>query len=159
MKGRNWIIWLTFLVALILDILPLPVWVQWLRPSWTLLVLIYWVMVMPYRVSVGYAFVLGLLIDLLQGSLLGLHVVALVAVTYFVAKLHRQFKAYPLRQQILMVLLLVFLYKLIIYAVLGFVGQLPHSLLYWLSIIISALLWPWVGLVLHDWRSRLHFER
>ncbi len=159
MKKRSWIIWLTFLVALALDILPLPVWVQWLRPNWVLLVLIYWIMVMPYRVSVGYAFVLGLICDLLQGTLLGSQALVFVMVAYLVARFCRQIRMYPLRQQMLVVLLLIFFYKLIIYAVLGFIGQLSKVWLYWVSMLVSALLWPWLCLLLDDWRGRLHFER
>ena len=158
MKPRSWIILLSFLIALALDVLPLPTWVVWLRPSWTLLVLIYWVMVMPYRASVGFAFVLGLLLDLLQGTVLGVHALPMVLVAYCVAKLHRRFKNFPMRQQMLVIFLLVLFYKAVIFMLQGVLGHLPSSWLYWLSIVVSTLLWPWMFILLQDWRSRLHFE-
>ena len=158
MIGRRWIIWLTLLLGLILDILPLPTWVVWLRPSWTLLVLIYWAMIMPYRVNVGYAFVLGLLIDLLQGSLLGEHALAMVVIIYIVAKLSKRIKVFPMQQQMLTIFFLLLLYQVIIFAIQGFIGQLPSSWLYWMAILVGTLFWPWVYILLHDWRGRLHFE-
>jgi rod shape-determining protein MreD len=155
---KPWLIWLTLLIALALDVLPLPGWVIWLRPSWVLLVLMYWALIMPYRVAVGYAFVVGLLLDLLQGSLLGLHALPFVLIIYVVAKAHKILKVFPMRQQMLVVFFLLLIEKIIIFAVQGFIGQLPSSWLYWLSILISTLLWPWVVILLHDWRHRAHFE-
>jgi rod shape-determining protein MreD len=45
----------TFLVALMLTLLPMPEWTVWARPAWVLLALIYWSMYTPYIVNVGVA--------------------------------------------------------------------------------------------------------
>ena len=63
----------TLLIALILAMLPMPDWTIWLRPVWVLMVLIYWAMMIPYQVSVGTAWLTGLVVDLLNGTLLGEH--------------------------------------------------------------------------------------
>jgi rod shape-determining protein MreD len=54
----------TLLIALILALLPMPDWTVWLRPAWVLMVLIYWAMITPYQVSVGMAWMTGLVVDL-----------------------------------------------------------------------------------------------
>ena len=158
MSLRVWFIWLTLIVALALDILPLPVGVIWLRPNWMVLVLIYWIVVMPYRVSVGYAFVFGLKMDLLQGSILGEHAVAMIIVAYIAAKMQKQMQIFSLQQQMLAIFLLLLVYKIVIFAIQGFIGQLPGSFLYWLSVLVDVILWPWLYLLLQSWRSQLHFE-
>ncbi len=44
------VILLTFLVAAVLSVLPLPEWLQWARPEWLTLTLIYWCIALPHRV-------------------------------------------------------------------------------------------------------------
>ena len=45
-REMNQNLWLaipvSFLIALILTLLPMPEWTVWLRPAWVMLVLIYW---------------------------------------------------------------------------------------------------------------------
>lgn len=51
--SHNWaIISVTLIGAFLLTLLPMPEWSIWLRPSWVLIVLIYWCMAVPYRVNV-----------------------------------------------------------------------------------------------------------
>jgi rod shape-determining protein MreD len=150
-KGR-WLIVLTFLASFILDILPLPGWVIWLRPAWTLLVLIYWVMALPYLIGVTTAFCVGILMDLLQGTLLGEYAFVMVIISFIVMKTYKIIRVYPLLQQTFVVFLLVLLYQLLIFIIQGIIGQLPHTWGYWLTAITSAILWPWIFILLRDLR-------
>ena len=51
-RQGNWIIVLSFIMAIMLTALPLPEWaVNW-RPSWVAIVLIYWCMAVPDRVGI-----------------------------------------------------------------------------------------------------------
>ena len=67
---------LSFFVALILTIIPLPDWMASFRPEWVALTLIYWSMALPQRVGVGIGWGLGLALDVLKGALLGQHALA-----------------------------------------------------------------------------------
>lgn len=146
------VILFTLVAALFLALLPMPEWTIWLRPTWVLMVLIYWSMHVPYRVGVGLAFLTGILVDLLNGTLLGEHALAFTVVIYFVNRMHIRLRIYPLLQQGLFILLFVLLYQFILYCIQGFIGELPDSNLYWLSSITSMLLWPWLFVLMRDCR-------
>lgn len=148
-------IFMTIVMALALSMLPMPDWTIWLRPAWVLLVLIYWTMSVPHRVNVGVAWFVGLVIDLMSGTLLGEHALAFTLVIYLVSGVQLRLRMYPLMQQTLTVFFFVFLYQLIIYLIQGFIGQLPESQLYWLSSVTSMLLWPWLSILLRDYRRWL----
>jgi rod shape-determining protein MreD len=75
-----WVIVLTFFIAYLLAIVPVPEWAMSYRPEWVPLVLIYWVMALPYRVGIGSAWIAGLVLDILEGSILGLNALALVII-------------------------------------------------------------------------------
>lgn len=151
----NWLVIIsTFIVAFILTLLPMPDWTVWLRPAWVLMVLIYWLTVMPYRVNLGTAWIVGLCLDVLHGTLLGEHALALTLVGYLAVRIYSRFRMYPLLQQGLFILLFVLLYQSILFCVQGFVGQLPRSWLYWSNALTSMLLWPWVFVIMDDCRRR-----
>jgi rod shape-determining protein MreD len=150
---HNWFaILLTLSIALILAFLPMPDWTIWLRPAWVLLVLIYWAMMIPHHVGVGFAWMIGLMIDLLNGTVLGEHALAYTVVVYFVSRMHIRLRMYPLLQQGLSIWIFVLLYQFIIYCIQGFIGELPDSHLYWLSSVTSMLLWPWLFILMRDCR-------
>ena len=146
---------ISILIALILTLLPMPDWTIWVRPAWILMVLIYWSMMVPYRFGVGAAWVIGLIIDLLTGTLLGEHALAFAVVIYLVARMHMRLRMYHILQQGLSILFFVLLYQFILYCVQGFIGELPRSHLYWLASISSMLLWPWLFILMQDYRRWL----
>lgn len=145
----------TLLMAMALAILPMPGWTIWFRPAWVLMVLIYWGMSVPHRVNVGIAWLTGLVVDLMSGTVLGEHALAYTVVIYLVGRLHMRLRLYPLTQQALTVFMLVLLYQLIIYIVQGFVGEAPSQHLYWMASVSSMLLWPWLYILLRDYRRWL----
>lgn len=68
---RSVFIELTFLTGMMLTILPLPKWVVWYQPVWVFMILLFWMIAIPYQVGIGTAFTVGILLDLLTGTILG----------------------------------------------------------------------------------------
>lgn len=146
------VIFLTFVVALVLTVVPLSDDLRILRPDWVLLVLIYWCMALPQRVGVGIGWLLGLFTDALTGTLLGQHALAYSLVAFLTLKLHQRLRLYPLWQQALSMLVLLALGQLLMLWINGIVGRPMHSWLYWMPSLTGALLWPFVFLLLRGLR-------
>lgn len=153
---NGWVIAVSFIMALLLTIVPMPGWTVTLRPEWVVLVLIYWCMALPQRVGVGIAWVVGLVLDVLQGTLLGQHALSLSVVAFLTLKLHQRVRFFPMWQQALIVLLLIALHQLLILWVEGINGQPSQSWSYWLPSLSSMVLWPALFVVLRGARRYYH---
>lgn len=149
----NLLIAASIIVCLLLTILPLPSWGVWLRPQWTLMVVAFWVMTMPHRVGVGVAWSLGIIVDLLTGSLLGQHAFIYALVAYLLMKFHPQLRIFPMWQQALLLLVLSSLALAVQFIFLDVVGREALSISYWLSSITTMLLWPWMSLTLKSFNT------
>jgi len=148
------IIFATFLIALLLSILPLPEWAQWLAPHWMLLVLIYWILALPHRVNLSYAFIAGIFMDLLNGTLFGEHALAFLIVAYMTLRLHKQIRVFPMTQQAITIFIMLLFYQAVLFWVQGIIGNPIGSLWIWFTCLSSVLLWPWVFNVLRDCRRK-----
>lgn len=143
---------ISFIVALMLSVLPLPYAAAWLNPAWVLLVLIYWVMSRPYQCNIGVAFSVGLVLDILNGNVLGQHALLNVIISYFVVRFHTRIHLFPWFQQALLVLAICYLNKLGIYIIQMLVGQPPQSYLFWLAPWVSSFIWLWASFLLGSLR-------
>lgn len=151
-------VFITLFIAMILALLPMPAALSWARPAWVLLVLIFWGMRQPYTVNVGFAWLAGFYLDIISGTMIGEHALAMTAVIYLVCRFHHRLNMYTLLQQALSVMMFVLLYQAIIYCIQGFVGEQPLSWSYWLSTLTSAILWPWLAVILSDYSRWLSLD-
>ena len=145
---------LSFVVALMLTALPMPPWAALWRPAWVALVLIYWCMAAPTYTGIVMGWTLGLFLDVLAGTLLGQHALALAIVAFVAHRFHRQVRVLPIWQQGVSVFGLVFLYQALILWITGIQGMPILAAAYWSSPLVSMLLWPWIYIVLRDVRRR-----
>ncbi len=135
---------LSFVGALVLTVLPLPGIGQWLQPYWVALVLIYWCIESPEQVDLGVAFVLGMLVDLLTGSLLGQHALGLVVIAYIVRQFRLRVRFFPLWQQALAVLAILLNDRLIYVWIQALTGHGTPDWRIALAPLTATLLWPFL---------------
>jgi rod shape-determining protein MreD len=153
-KLRYLVIYLTFIVGMILMILPLPDWVRIYRPDWVALILIYWSMALPKRVGLWSALIIGLLVDSLLGTLLGQHALALVVITYLNLNVYLRIRVLSLVQQSLYVFSLLAISQLIIAWMDGIMGlTVPFKAIFGAPF-IGMLMWPWAFVILRDIRRK-----
>ncbi|MFU1924423.1 rod shape-determining protein MreD, partial [Klebsiella pneumoniae] len=71
------------------------------RPLWLAMLLTYWVLLLPERVGMVTAWLLGLAQDVLYGNLLGQNALILGLITFLVLSLHQRLRMFPAWQQCL----------------------------------------------------------
>lgn len=92
------IILLTLLVALMATIMPMPLSVDAFRPDWVLVVLLYWCLALPSRVNVVTAWVMGFILDVLLGSVLGVHAAAMALSVFIIAGNYQKIRNFSVWQ-------------------------------------------------------------
>lgn len=140
-------------VAAVLMMIPLPGWLDALRPYWVALVLIFWALETHDLVSLGLAFITGLLLDLLTVSLLGLHALSLVILVYLVVRFKARLRFFPPWQQALSVLALLLNDRIILLWIISLQGEPLPGLSFWLPPLVGTLLWPWLFVLLDHYRG------
>ncbi len=139
---NGWVVIATLLIALMLTLVPLPHILAVIRPDWVMLVLIYWCLALPERVSVTTGWVAGITLDVATGSLLGQHALEYALIAFIVVRLHKRIRLFPVWQQAVTVMLLATMAQLLTVWVSGLITQPTGGLLGWLPVISNLLIWP-----------------
>lgn len=146
------IILITFIIALLLTIMPLPDWLRYARPDWVGLVLIYWCLAVPDRVGVNTGWLTGLLVDLLTGTLLGQHALSLTVVAWLTLKFHQRMRLFPVWQQAVTVMVLLIVHQLLALWISRIIGHPSAPWYVWMPAITGMLIWPLVFTALRGLR-------
>jgi rod shape-determining protein MreD len=150
-----WLILATFVAAYVLAVISMPLWLMWARPEWVALVLIYWTIALPHRVGILTALVAGVLLDTLEGAVLGQNAFSLVVVALLCLTLYQRLRVFSVLQQAGMVFVLVGINQLVCQWVQNLEGVGGPTLLFLLPAVSSAMVWPVVLYTLR--RLRRHY--
>ena len=105
---------ITVVLSLVLSISLFPVdWFQF-RPEWLGLIVFYWTFRAPAQFGILMAWCLGLLLDILESTPLGVNAMGMALIAFLVLTIHQRLRMYPLPQQCLMVFLLLHQPKLLL---------------------------------------------
>lgn len=154
-RANAWLFWGGVGICLLLQLMPLPLALAPFKPFWLALVLMYWALESPDQVSLGRAFVLGLIADALTGNLLGEHAMRLCILCFLLLRFRSRLRFFPMWQQALAVLALLVNDRIVLLAVHAVAGTATPPLSYWLAPVVGTLVWPWVFLLLDDARARV----
>ena len=149
----------TFIAALLINLLPWSGWWLVIKPDFVALVVLYWCIQQPRKVGFTSAWLLGLVMDVAEGSLFGQHALAYSVLAFGGVALHRRLQMFDLRQQTTQVFgifaLTYAVYALVHWQVNGYVVWL-----YFLGCLTSTLLWTPLSLMFQSMRhGQVHHER
>jgi rod shape-determining protein MreD len=142
--------------SLMLAIAPMPDWAESFRPDWVPLTLIFWSMLLPRTYGIGWAWIIGLILDVAQGTLFGQHALALTLIIYITVKFHLQIRVFPMLQMTATVFALLALYQFILFWINGVAGINAPAVTYWGPVVGGTLVWPLLSMVYGSIRYGAH---
>ncbi len=148
------VIIITIAFAMLLMMLPMPDQLRPFRPEFVLMVLIYWVVALPRRVGVGFAWVVGVLMDAIMGITLGISAFSYVLVIFFTARFYLQLRQYPPWQQAFIIAILVLAVHIIAIAM----SSQTRYLYVWVPALSSMIIWPINYSLLRNIRRYFHVK-
>ncbi|MGH8254155.1 MAG: rod shape-determining protein MreD [Steroidobacteraceae bacterium] len=147
------VILFTSFIALVLNILPLPVVLSAMRPAFLVLAVLYWSTMAPFVAGMALGFLGGLALDVFQGSVLGEHALVLSFLTYLALRLNLLMRAKPIFEQSLYVALALLAYESLLWVIDGWTGHSQSNPLRWVHVGTGALIWPLIVGVLGRFHS------
>ncbi len=153
-SGHRLSVILTLILGMMLTIMPLPDALSVFRPDWLAMLVIFWAMQLPRTWSVGTAWIIGLLLDASQGTLLGQHALALCCIAFITVRFHLQMRVFPVPQLTATVLPILALYQFLLFWINGVADIEAPAIVYWGPVISGTLMWPVMMLLLSGIRYR-----
>lgn len=142
----------SLVVALVLQLFELPYALAILRPLWVPLLLVYWAIAIPQPVGLFTAWVVGLLLDVLLGSVLGQHALGLTLIVFITLSLRGWLALFPIWQEAGLLTGLWLLYVFLMFWIDGATGHRADPWLQWMPVLTSGVCWPLVVAVMNNLR-------
>lgn len=148
----------SFVAALFLAMIPLPVTLEAWRPAFVAMLVIYWSLLTPHRVGVATAWVAGFALDGFSGSILGQHAFGFAMVAYICQTVYQRLRRLHQVRQASFVFVLVGLAGLFSYWVDSLAARSVADFDFLKEALVSALLWPAFYAVMERYRWRCHVQ-
>jgi len=148
---------MSFIFGMMLTIMPLPDAIAAFRPDWLAMLVIYWAMQLPRTWSVGTAWIVGIVLDASQGTLLGQHALALCCIAYITVRFHLLMRVFPVPQLTASVFPILAIYQFLLFWINGVAGVEAPAIAYWGPVISGTILWPVMMAFLSGLRYRQRY--
>jgi len=136
------------IIAFITGAISLPSFLELASPFWLLPFFSYWVIYSNGKNIFASAFILGILLDIIEGGTLGQNAVALVLSSAFILNVKKSFFVSNLTTQQVYIFLGSIIYLIIFLLVQQLTQSLNFEWLILLSPLTSAILWPLIRYLL-----------
>lgn len=140
-EPRGWMVFTT-MVALFLTVLPLPVWLDMVRPAFVVLTVLYFSITWPRAGGIGLGFFSGLALDALEGPVIGEHALVLSTVAFVAVWEHQRIRSKPAFQQSLIVFFALCAYEFLLFTLDAWTGHPNYDYRRWLHTFTGGLIWP-----------------
>jgi rod shape-determining protein MreD len=138
----------TLITAFLANLLPWSGAGLWIKPDFVALVVLYWCIEQPRRVGFGAAWLLGLLMDVADGTLFGQHALAYSILAYAGLVLHRRVLGFTGTAQVVHVVVLLLMNDLIVLVIRMLAGADFPGFQYFVGSFVAGALWLPLGALL-----------
>ena len=138
----HFVVTLVVLFGIILDLLPLPQSLASYKPPIVLLFLIYWSLAFPNLINLTYAFITGLIMDILLITPLGYHALCFTITIYLILLYYPQIRLQSNANKMLSLLVILIPYFLTSTVVNKILDINFNILDVIASILVSVIIWP-----------------
>lgn len=138
----------SLIAALMLNLLPWSGAWLWIKPDFVALAVLYWCVEQPRRVGFVAAWMLGLFMDVADGTLFGEHALAYSILAYAGIVLHRRVRMFSGTPQVLHVVVLLLVNDLIVLGIRMLAGAEFPGLRYFIGSFVAGALWLPLGVLL-----------
>ena len=142
LPARATYVGLSFFLAFMLNMLPLTGWVLMIRPDFVAVIVLYWSIQHPRKVGFTPIFLIGLAMDVTDGSLFGQHALAYCVLMAAGVAGHRRVSLFGIQGQMLHVLGMLLVAQVIVLAVALVAGNAFPGWWYFLPSLSGCLIWP-----------------
>lgn len=147
----------SLLLAMVLSVAPIPDALQFARPLWLALILVFWVFESSHNFQMVLAWLAGLAQDVLYGTLFGVHAFFLLFVVFCAMRFQQRLKMFPLWQQVIFLMVVFSFGQFFVFWVNQFSGSNLMISAYIFPALLSSLFWPWLYMImssLQKWALR-----
>jgi rod shape-determining protein MreD len=134
-------VYLSLLLALLLQLLPFSGLLLHIKPDFLLLVLLFWLLRAPHICNIGVAWSSGILMDLVSGDLFGQNALAYALTAFLAVMYQRRLILFTVLQQSGYVFLLLFVNQIILLVLKSFSGSDYFGWTYFVPSFTGILLW------------------
>jgi len=136
------------IIALIVGAIALPSVLEIVSPFWMLICFIYWIIYSDTKAIYLFALILGLLTDILQGSILGQNALALLSSSAFIFSVKKSFYVSNLTTQQVYIFVASLIYLITLILTYISIQGFNFNWLIIFSPFTGAIVWPLVRLFL-----------
>ena len=105
---------LSLIFFILLDLISFSQTTDQIKPSFFLLGFIYWNIALPEKMNLYFAFTFGLLMDFMQGTVLGVYPLILILISYLSQRFFYQFRPLKYIQQTIIIFLIFLIFRFFI---------------------------------------------
>lgn len=131
-------------LSLFLTFIPIPIFIKICWPNWMVLFFFWLANFRPKTMLFIWMWALGLGLDVLQSSFLGIHVLGFLAINLMVSQYRNKFLLYPVIQQAMLVSMGTAIYLLVTQYFFTDMNTM-YFIIYTVQVsVVTGCLWPWL---------------
>ncbi|CAD83367.1 rod shape-determining protein MreD [Candidatus Blochmanniella floridana] len=142
-------IYCSFAVAIILQYVLFFSITWYLQPSWTMMLLIYWIVLIPNKINIGTGFFLGLILDCISCSTLGIQTLSMSIISYLTIRKIYLFRHTYVWQQSIFIVLFSFINQNIKFLIQFLMFSVSYSPKIFYNCILDGIMWPVLIFLIH----------